>query len=470
MKRGRRKEKDKTGSKKARKENPKKNQFAISDDAKLALQKLKEEHIEIKKFTLTDIKNATEYYEKYGFVIFNIIHSQNVREFLDRHIVNIQIHLHKYNLSDEFLVNQEDRSRHVNNIKRSKSFPSKLNLGCINNTMHRLSENDDGFIQKMTDLNVSSPVNQLHNIEAAFSSIQRTEKISTDFERLDDSISHSEEAWFLRSFCSIYYKALIVQNVTIKDDQVQLLSSIEDSTCMFSKKYHLNSLQEDRLHFFPGIIIEKKATKQLFENYTKLEDKRLVDTFNNNIMSIEEKIRYPRGFLSCNDGDSFSIVPCVHKYFSTFIKDMEQNGYSRKRTTTRAVPPKEYQFESIRIPLNKGDFIIYDPRLPKKLLTPTGEFNHYGLNTMFFDPIGRNLTKLDHSERVMACLRNVVINDERTFGYSFFTKRRGQHYLLDGTFQLKTPLFLFKCKQQDETVEIWKRDQYKIIRSLISHY
>ena len=327
------------------------------------------------------------YYKRYGFVVFNIYdiveHKEKIDRCIELHISTIQKYLEDYHLSDNYVkeLNHPNKiSSHVNNIKHKKLFPSKLNFGSIGGTQYKHD----------------SPTNVKYDL-------------FPDYETMNDFISQSEIAWLLRYFCFYLYKDLLL-NVGIINNNDYLLASIENSTCMFSNLYGLSRLQEDGLRFYPGIISDKRTGKPNQKTY----------------LTIAEKIKYPRGFLSLNDGDSFSIVPGVHKPFYTLIKDMEDSGYSIKRTTTRAVPPIEYNF----------------------------------------NPIARNFTNADYRERKIMCIGGKVANCERIFGYTFSTKRRGTDYLITGEYENGVTPFILNEPTGSELFT-YSDMEWKLVQSLI---
>ncbi len=250
-----------------------------------------------------------------------------------------------------------------------------------------------------------SKLNQGLVVGTLFQSTEET-NMDEDLQYLDDYLAQSEIAWILRSFCAPFYRAHFAP---LFEKSGELLASVEDATCVFTEGSPHQVLQSDDLHFLTGVL--KKGTR-----------------------------KDARGFLSINDGDSFATIPGFHLSFGVLRKNMMENRYTEKRTSTRAIPPAEYKLGTDiyvkRILLKAGQYLIYDHRMPVQLKAQTINTQpHMGMNVMFFDPIQRDFTSEDHRKRMEAAMVSHVVNDERVFGHTFFIKRRGLQFLLPGKFR-----------------------------------
>lgn len=337
-------------------------------------------------FSLTNIQHAQEHYHQFGFVVFNVFEGEEYEfrnKCAEHHFSEIYLYLKKFGLE----AVGTDNIKRVNSIWRKKEFPTKLNLGIIGGTMFQTSANK---YQEQMDMDIDEP-----------SEIQPNNSVESA-KHLDDYISQSMITWTLRSFCSEAYKHLFQL-------EGPLLASVEDSTCIFSKTCHLKTFQTDTLHFLPKVF-SKDAYQEA------------------------------KGFLSINEGDSFVTVPYFHTLFQTLYQNMKENKYVNKRTATRAVPPEQYGLDNDRfakrILLKKGHYLVYNNKMLVQFKEQRSSVEpHVGLNVMFFEPEKRQFTSADHTQRIMAAYTSYVVNDERVFGHTFFTKRRGTQFLLKGKFE-----------------------------------
>jgi hypothetical protein len=290
----------------------------------------------------------------------------------------------------------------VPEIQSLRKIPAKLNLGIISGTPFYDSTN-----QSTNDLKY----------------------------QIDDYINQSETAWALRYMCKHAYKMVL-------DEQHQsdeLLSSIEESTVMLlESSSNFKIIQSDKLHYLPKIVSQE--TDEFGDMY------------------------WPRGFLSLNEGSSFSFIPFYHWIHETLKKNMIDNNYLLKRTVTRIIPPKVYGLETStfvkNINLQPGDYVLYNPMIPIQMKNQPKHLTapHYGLKVMFFDPEKRNFNLLDHHQRMISCMSKFVVNDERVFGHTYFIKRRGTHSLIEGKY---TPTFMSfllpsKCEEYPHLNDIKK--------------
>jgi hypothetical protein len=214
-----------------------------------------------------------------------------------------------------------------------------------------------------------------------------------------------------------------------------------------------------------------------------IDNCRSTDTY----LTYEEKCKWPRGFLSTsNNNSSFALVPGFQNVFPQLKQYMDDINYSKKRTSTRAIPPPELALDDLvkpklnpsltstptanygygqtmstvvdsakttptgrktkRILLQEGDYLIYHPTMVTKLVPNKGinPYDHgYGLKVMFFDPSSRGFSGFDYRARRMAVAHSYVNNDERVFGQTFFLKRRGTTFLIPGAFEPKMNPILY---------------------------
>lgn len=354
-------------------------------------------------FKLDNVEEAKKHYLEFGFVVFDVFSSATQEEteckkkYASLHCYKIFEYLKLFEIDVMNSTTLKSDITKINNIRLKKKFPPKLNLGVIGGTLYQNSVNSS-VIQTESESDSSEEEDPLivSRIPASMEKIEKQRQF-------DDYIAQSKTAWLLRYFCHDVYKQMFGL------ENKKLLASVENSTCMFPSSSKYSTLQSDKLHFLPRVF--------------------------SNEMFLDAK-----GFLSLNEGNSFSLIPYIHNSFEVLQKNMKKNGYINKRTFTRAIPPKKYNLDHSeyvkRISLKMGHYLIYDPRLLVKFnAEKTQKIPHVGLNVMFFDPIEREFTEEDHSQRLFATMGSYIVNDDKIFGHTIFTKRRGKEYLLPGTFQ-----------------------------------
>lgn len=364
---------------------------------------------------------ARKHYETCGFVVFDgegSIPHQHIDEHLKQVDEYLNITINNYH--------EQHTKRYINKKKTFPLIPNKFNMGRIVGTLYENSPN-------LND-SLAPPILMVEEEEG-----EANVDISPNDIVVDDNINQSENAWYLRGACAPIYAEFISLQME------RLLSSVEDTTCVFHRNTPQSKLQNDVLHFHPKAF-----------NVT------------------EEQVKFPRGFLSLNTGSSFAIVPGFHTLFDKFKEEISHSGYLRKRTRTRATVPKKYEedVKPFNILLSKGQLLLYDIRLPTKMssdgvdamtnvndeegvvsssgtstLPEERRNTHVGLCVAFFDPAPRKFSEYDFFTRKLAAVNNYVCNNDRLFDHFIFIKRRGLHFKLPGTF---SPRYLRFMDQEGE--------------------
>lgn len=401
-----------------------------------------------------------QYYNTYGFVVLKdrttdtnppvdepnsiFTKTHTLSYWSQRHTAEINHHLRKvFNVANRPSGSTIgfDNSINEDAIIKSRAMPMKLNIGLINGTMYENSSNR---------VSVGTATEEDDNDEMMCDS---KGAVSGNITAIDDSVSQSVPSWVLRASCLLPYadfRNALEPDEKNRESPNNLIASIEDSTCMFSTSSNLAKMQGDCLHFLPGSISERKSQRELRQLKAAAQTKtgdfpvdsigQSADMEFSQYINYEERHKWPRGFLSTsNDNSSFSLIPGFHNIFTKLKKYMEDTHYGSKRTTTRAIPPPELGLDGAcrvkRILLQEGDLLVYHPAFVTKLQANLSPTSHaYGLKVMFFNPELRGFTGFDYSSRRMATAYSYVNNDERVFGHTFFLKRRGATFLMDGTF------------------------------------
>jgi hypothetical protein len=358
----------------------------------------------------SELEKAKEVLAVYGFVKFNLrakcVYDSNAEKtvpldfFLEKYYTHVQrVFKEIYHVD---IVN-EDEINEARKGKNSRYWPTSLNIGKIG-AVHIIKKsacsNNNGI--------TLDPINQT-------------------------ILSYFIKAYF----CHEIFAELLGDS--------KLLASIEPSTMVFPVGPTNASNLCTRLVYNPGVLskgsMKITTPSQAEPNELAAEDEEpQFDTKSDTIYDILKSQPYC-GALAVTSGDSIGLVPSSHEAFPELLQYMRNIRHTDKRTKWVSTAPNEFGLEDyvIQVPLERGDLLVYDRRIPNKINPISSKFMETRTEqsivpfltlNVSFSP-SKQLSGEEVAVRAITFMQRKVGSGLKMFGHVENAKRRGIPILVD---------------------------------------